>query len=84
MVRGVAARVVDRTVVGVDHSGAGSNFTDDAVARLIRWFEREVSGAANVSGTYSFGHAGGTPPATSLRLGAVVGYVARDRFAMRA
>ncbi len=64
VVRSVAGRIIDRTVNGVDPNTGGSNYTYDGAGRLTAWSERDVAGAQNVSGTYSFAYAGGTLPAS--------------------
>jgi RHS repeat-associated protein len=70
-VRSVAGRIIDRTVNGVDPNIGGSNYTYDGAGRLTAWSERDVAGAQNVSGTYSFAYAGGTLPASCTGISGV-------------
>ena len=56
---------------GVDPNTGGSNYTYDGAGRLTAWSERDVAGAQNVSGTYSFAYAGGTLPASCTGISGV-------------
>lgn len=62
--RDITGRVIDRAVNGTDpRPGTGNNnYLYDSAGRLTDWWERDVAGAANVSGTYRFAYTGGTLP----------------------
>ena len=56
--RDTSGRVVDRVVDGTDPRPGDPNYVYDAAGRLTDWWERDVAGAANASGTYRFAYSG--------------------------
>ena len=68
--RDKTGRIVDRTVNGVDPRPGSPNYVYDTAGRLTDWWERDVTAAANASGTYRFAYTGSNYTTTC---GAVAG-----------